>query len=81
MCIEFDSSTGDIVLKINGESLCHYSSIDDAAKDVYSHETGYYDWDKLGNSVSAPKNITQWEKVPVKTFYAPQFQAKYDDLG
>lgn len=73
MSIEFDPSTGDILLKINDVSLCHYSSIDDATHDVYSHATGYLDWDKLRGCVVPPKNITEWEKKSVKTIQVSQF--------
>lgn len=62
MSIDFNRSTGEIVLKINGEPLCHYSSIDDAILDVYCHDTGYYDWDNLQGSVTPPKSAADWEK-------------------
>jgi hypothetical protein len=74
MLIEFDSSTGEIVLKINDISLCQYSSVDDAVHDVYSHATGYLDWDKLWGSVVPPKNISEWEKESVKIGHSTQFQ-------
>jgi hypothetical protein len=81
MSIEFDPSTGDIFLKINGEPLCHYPSVDVAAHDVYFHETGYYDWDKLRGSVTPPKNITEWEKKSVGISQASQFRIKYHNAS
>lgn len=52
---------GQHLLGINDESLGAYNSPIHAADDVYTHTTGYFEWDKLdGKLFNVPTDIYEW---------------------
>lgn len=52
-------SSNKYFLGVNNEELGLYTDVEQAAKDVHDHATGYLKWDtEIRNK--APEHITQW---------------------
>ncbi|ARF67620.1 hypothetical protein B7C51_06920 [Paenibacillus larvae subsp. pulvifaciens] len=60
MKIYIDRNVGRYALDINGIIVGHYLSAADAADDVYTQVTGYYDWDDLDGDVDPPSDLSEW---------------------
>ncbi|QHZ49917.1 hypothetical protein [Paenibacillus larvae] len=60
MKIYIDRKVGRYALDINGIIVGHYLNAADAADDVYTQVTGYYDWDDLDGDVDPPSDLSEW---------------------
>lgn len=50
-------------LWMEDEFLGGYSTPNLAAGDVYTHSTGFYNWDRSDRLSNTPHNISEWEII------------------
>jgi len=54
---------GKYQLWIKDMHLGSYNSAVSAADDVYTHTTGYYEWDCRPDLISDPSDLSEWQIV------------------